>query len=273
MVKHHGGVPAQLLNARCPILLRVQCGFDEAERGRAVANHLTAPDYGLLLEVFERHDGVDEPHLQRLLGVVEAAHEPHLLRLLGPNQPRHHRAAVPSVEATHLRPRLPKHSIIRGDGEVAHHVQDVPPPDGVPRHHAHHRLRHPADLNLQVENIQARCAICAHIAARPAHRLIAAAAESEVAGTCQNDGPDGAVIARVLKAPGHLLDCERSERITALRAVDCDLRDPLRSLLVDDVLQLALWNLCVDPHSGLSRHFSMHPSVASGPSGRGGICG
>ena len=43
---------------------------------------------GLLLEPLERHDRVDEPHVERLLRVVLAAQEPDLLRLLRPDEAR-----------------------------------------------------------------------------------------------------------------------------------------------------------------------------------------
>lgn len=37
----------------------------------------------------------------------------------------HLRGAVASVKGADLGPRLPKHRVVGGNGEVAHHVQDV----------------------------------------------------------------------------------------------------------------------------------------------------
>src|SRR5215204_4989279 len=124
-------VVGELLDAGDAVLVGVEAGLQEAQRERRQLEHLAAPLDGLLLEPLERHDGVDEPHLERLPGVVLAAQEPDLLGLLGPDQARQQPRAVAAVERSHPRPRLPEAGVVGGDRQVAHDVQHVAAADGV----------------------------------------------------------------------------------------------------------------------------------------------
>src|SRR3954470_10966042 len=76
-------VMRELLDAGQAVLGRVEARLQQPQRERRELEHLAAPLHRLLLELLERHDRVDESHVQRLLGVVLAAEEPDLLCLLG----------------------------------------------------------------------------------------------------------------------------------------------------------------------------------------------
>mmetsp|Transcript_29767 Transcript_29767/g.74729 ORF Transcript_29767/g.74729 Transcript_29767/m.74729 type:complete len:289 (-) Transcript_29767:276-1142(-) len=180
LVEQHRRVAAHDLQPRGAVVRRVDGRLGEPQRGGAVARHLAAPHQRLGLQLPQRHHLVHQPHRLRLLRVVEARGEPHLLGALGPHEARHLRAAVARVEAAHLGARLPKHCVVRGDGEVAHHVQDVAAAHGVARHHGHHGLGQPPDLHLEVQHVEARHAVLADVAPAPTDALVAAAAEREL---------------------------------------------------------------------------------------------
>src|ERR671932_2954854 len=75
-------VVRELLDAGEAVLGRVEARLQEPQRERRHREHLAAPADGLLLELLERDDGVDEAHGDRLVGAVLPAQEPDLLRLL-----------------------------------------------------------------------------------------------------------------------------------------------------------------------------------------------
>src|SRR5829696_5773439 len=56
-------VVGELLDAREPVLGGVEAGLHEPQGERRELEHLAAPPDGLLLELLERHDGVDESHV------------------------------------------------------------------------------------------------------------------------------------------------------------------------------------------------------------------
>src|SRR3954447_25300611 len=92
------GIAGELLDAGEAIVGRVARRLDHAQRERAVLEHLPAPRDRLLLELLERDDRVDQPHVERLLRVVLAAQEPDLARLLLADRAREQPRAVPPVE-------------------------------------------------------------------------------------------------------------------------------------------------------------------------------
>jgi hypothetical protein len=49
----------------------------------------------------------------------------------------------------HPRPRLTEHRVVRTNGQVTQHVQNVPPSNGVTSHHGHHGLGTPSYLHLK----------------------------------------------------------------------------------------------------------------------------
>src|SRR5207248_5003269 len=69
------GVAGELLDAGETVVGRVARRLDHAQRERAVLQHLPAPRDRLLLERFERHDRVHQPHVERFLRVVLATEE------------------------------------------------------------------------------------------------------------------------------------------------------------------------------------------------------
>ena len=92
----------ELLDARVAVLVGVEARLDEAQGEGGEGEHLAAPPDGLGLQLRQRHDRVDEPHLERLPRVVLAAQQPDLLRLLRADQVAQHgrpEAAVPRARA------------------------------------------------------------------------------------------------------------------------------------------------------------------------------
>src|SRR3954449_6954238 len=98
-VEEEVGVVGELLEPGEPVLIGVETGLEQPQGERGEGEHLAAPGDRLLLEALERHHGVDESHLQRLLGVVLAAEEPDLLRLLGADEAGEDARAEAAVEA------------------------------------------------------------------------------------------------------------------------------------------------------------------------------
>ena len=77
----------------------------------------------------EGDHGVDEAHVERLIGVVEPAQEPDLLRLADAHRARQEPGPEPAVEASTRGPVWPKRAVVGRDREVADEVQDLPAPD------------------------------------------------------------------------------------------------------------------------------------------------
>src|SRR5690606_1331103 len=67
--------------------------------------------------------------------------------------------------------------IVRGDGEVAHHVEDVATADGVARNEGDDRLGHRADVSLELEHVETRNPALADVARLAPDPLIASGAE------------------------------------------------------------------------------------------------
>src|SRR3954469_11962067 len=130
-IEEEVGVVRELLDPGQSVLGRVEARLQQAQREGGEREHLAAPLHRFLLELLERNDGVDEPHVERLLGVVLAAEEPDLLRLLRADEVGQRARPEAAVEAADLRARLAEARVVGGDREVADHVQDVAAADGV----------------------------------------------------------------------------------------------------------------------------------------------
>src|SRR5829696_7046083 len=104
-VEEQGRVVGELLDAGQAVLDGVEARLQQPQRERGERGHLAAPGDRLPLELRERNHRVDQAHLERLLGVVEAGEEPDLLRLLHAYVPGEQRRAEAAVEAAHPRPR------------------------------------------------------------------------------------------------------------------------------------------------------------------------
>src|SRR5579864_546336 len=144
------GVAGELLDPGQPVVGRVEAGLQHPQRERAQLEHAAAPGDGLLLEVGQRHDLVDQAHVKRLLRVVLLAEKPDLARLLLSDDAGQEPRAVAAVEAADPRTGLAEPGVVGGDREVAHDVQHVAAADRVPGHHRDHGLRQPPDLDLDV---------------------------------------------------------------------------------------------------------------------------
>ena len=224
----------ELLHAGEAVLGGVERGLQQAQREGGEREHLPAPPHGLLLQALQRHDGVDEPHLERFRGVVLAAEEPDLLRLLGPHEVGEQPRAEAAVEGAHARPDLPEAGVLGGDREVAHEVQHVAAADRVPGDHRHHGLGQAADLDVQVGDVKAPRAggvritggVLGEVAGVPAHALVAAGAERLRPLAGEHDHPDLEVLVGLRERARDLDHGQRPERVAHLGPVDRDLRDP-----------------------------------------------
>src|SRR5690242_18296426 len=226
-------VSGELLDAGEAVVGGVQRRLQHAQGERAVLQHPLAPGHGLDLELLERDDLVHEAHVERLVGAVLVAQEPDLARLLLPDAAGEKARAVAAVEGPDLRARLPEAGVVGGDGEVAHDVQDVPAADRVPGHHRHHRLRQPADLDLEVEDVEPADAFVAHVAVAAANALVAAGAEGLRTLAGEHDHTDGGIAAGPLEGILQLEEGAGPEGVPYLGATDRELGDALRDLVAD----------------------------------------
>src|SRR5262245_42348478 len=140
-VEEERRVVGELLQAGDPVLFGVEARLQEAQGEGGEVEHLAAPGDRLPLELSQRHDGVDQAHLQRLLGSVEAAEEPDLLRLLHPDVAGQQAGAEAAVEGPDAGAGLAEAGIVGGDRQVTDEVQDVAAADRVAGDHRDHRLR------------------------------------------------------------------------------------------------------------------------------------
>ena len=190
-VEERGGIARQFLDAGQPVGVGIEGGLQHAQRGGRELQHLPAPVHRDGLQLGQRHHGVDQPHRQRLLGIVLAAQEPDLLGLLEADGAGHQSGAEAAVEAADPRPGLAEAGIVGGDGQIADQMQHMAAADGIARHHGHHRLGQGADLALQIQHIEIVHALLVVVAAVvAADPLIAAGTEGQVAGAGQDDDAD-----------------------------------------------------------------------------------
>src|SRR4029077_6951035 len=189
-------VAGELLDAGETVVRRIHPGLDHPQRERAQLEHAPAPGHGLLFQVGQRHDLVDQAHVERLLRVVLIAKKPDLARLLLTDDPGQQSGAVAAVEAADPWPGLTETSVVGGDGQVADHVQNVATPDGVAGDHRDHRLGQAADLDLDVEDVQAADALGVDVPVVSANALVAARAEGLGAGAGEDHDSHSRVVAR-----------------------------------------------------------------------------
>ena len=147
-------------------------------------------------------------------GVVLTAQEPDLARLLLADRSREQPGAEAAVERPDARTGLTEARVVGRDREVAHHVQHVAAADRVPRDHRDHRLREPADLDLEVEHVEAADAVVADVAVVAADALVATGAERVGPLAGEDDHADVAVVAGLLE---RVLSSKRVRGRNALR--------------------------------------------------------
>src|SRR5205807_6320572 len=226
-VVEEGRVSGELLDTRKTVVGGVERRLQHAQRERAVVQHALAPRHRLDLELLEWDDLVHETHVEGFLRVVLVAQEPDLARLLLPDAAGEESRPVAAVERADLRARLPEPGVVGGDGEVAHDVQDVPAADRVPGDHRHHRLRQPADLDLEVEDVETADAVVADVAVVAADALVAAGAERLRTFAREHDHADGGVAPGPLEGVLELEERAGPERVPHLGATDRELCDAL----------------------------------------------
>ena len=190
----------QLLDAGEAVLGGVEARLEQPQRERRQRRHLAAPAHGLALQLGDGDDGVDEPHLERLLGRVEASEKPDLLRALQPHGAGQEPRPEASVEASDPRARLAEARVVPGDAEVAHEVQDVTPADRVAGDHRHHRLGKTADCDVEVADVEPPHAslgdgVVADVPVIAPDALVAAGAERVGSGAREDDRRDLEVVA------------------------------------------------------------------------------
>src|ERR1043166_5778936 len=99
-------VAAEVEEADLAVAVGVHRSLQEAQRHRREREHLAAPLERLRLELGQRNDRVDEPHVERLLRVILTAEEPDLARLLLSDDAGEIRRAEARVEGADARSRL-----------------------------------------------------------------------------------------------------------------------------------------------------------------------
>src|SRR5436190_9542906 len=198
-VEEERRVVGELLNPGEAVLGGVEARLQEPEGEGGERRHLPAPADRLALELVHGDHRVHQAHLERLLGVVEATQKPDLLGLLDPDVAGEQGRSEAAVEASDARAGLPEDGVVGGDRQIADEVEDVPAADGVPGDHRHHRLRQPADLDVEIADVEAadallRDLVVADVAVVAADPLVAAGAERLGAGTGEDDRGDVDVV-------------------------------------------------------------------------------
>ena len=201
------GVAGELLHAGEAVDAGVRTGLQqpERERGDARASRGTTRRSSLSSSS-SGTTAFTRPHASAVCGVVLAAEEPDLLRALLADLPREQADPVAAVERADARARLPEPRVVRGDREVAAQVQHVPAADRVAGDHRDDRLREAADLDLEVEHVEAADALLVDVAVVAADLLVAAASRRRRAlarsgSTTPIDGSSRASVERLGSAP------------------------------------------------------------------------
>jgi len=213
--------------------------------------HFTAPAHGFTLQVGQWHDGIDQPHIEGLLGIVHAAEEPDFAGLLLADDTRHVGSTPATIEGAHFRAGLAKLGVVGSDGQIAHHVQHVAATDGIASHHGHHGFRAGADVALEVEHVEVVSALVIAIATVVAtDLLVAARAEGFLAKAGQDDGAHLIVITGIGQRLQHLFDRAGAKGIAHLGTVDGDLGNAIVGLVIEDIFvtggAILPFNRCVE---------------------------
>src|SRR3954453_14857353 len=153
-VEEQRRIVGELLDAGEPVLSGVEARLEQPQGEGREGGHLAAPRNRLAFELGEWEDRVGEPHVERLLRVIEPGEEPDLLRLLDADVAGKERGAEAAIEAADPRPGLTEDGIVACDGQVADEMEDVPAANRVARHHPPPRLRKPPDLNVEVPDVE-----------------------------------------------------------------------------------------------------------------------
>ena len=224
-------IAGEVEQAHLPIAVGVERGFEAAQRHGGQFEDFTAPVESLLLKLSERDDLVDQAHVESLLCVVLAAEKPNLPGAFLSDNAREVAGAEAAIERSDARAGLTEPRIVRRDGQIADHMQNVTAANGITGHHGHDGFGQAADLLLHIEDIETRNAIGADVAAITAHLLVATGAEGFVPLAREDDHTDRGVVAAMIERILHFLHGLRTEGITDFGTVDRDLGNAVVRLL------------------------------------------
>src|SRR3954453_11460988 len=229
-VEEQSRIVGELLDAGEPILSGVEARLEQPQGEGREGGHLAAPRNRLAFELGEWEHRVDEPHVERLLRVIQPGEEPDLLRLLDADVARQERGAEAAIEAADPRSGLTEDGVVAGDGQVADEMEDVPAADRVARDHRHHRLRKPPDLNMEVPDVEPpdpllRHLVVADVAVVAPDPLVATRAEGLGPSSGEDDRGHLHVIPGAGEGIAQLGEGGWAERVVDLGPVDRDLRD------------------------------------------------
>src|SRR5438105_3098077 len=153
-----------------PKLHKPQCSW-------AFGEQLAAPEGRFLVQALAWHNAVDEPHRRRLCGAVLVTQVPDFPRFFLPDDTRQVHRAKASIKTPYLRSSLTKDSALRGDGQIAEHMQDMAATDGIAIDLRDHGLWDLANHPVQVTHLEAWGSLFVLIPALAANFLIATSTE------------------------------------------------------------------------------------------------
>ena len=180
----------------------------------------TTPLNGFFLKSVQRHNGVDEAHVEGFLRVVLAAEVPDLTSLFLTDKAGHVACSPAPVKGAYFRPCLTENSVFSRNGQVTEHMQNVAPADRVTGNHGDNRFRAGADVALEVEHVESVDPFFVRVSGVAPDFLIAARAESQRALSCQDNDADVLVIPCVFEGLNHFNDRLRTESVAPLGTID-----------------------------------------------------
>ena len=125
------GIACEIEQSHLTIAIGIEGRLEAAQRERRVREHLAAPLQGFFFQIRERHHGVDESHVERLLRIVLTAEIPNLSGFLLTNDAREVAGTKAAIEGANFGPGLAKARVIGSNGEIADDVQHVSATDGI----------------------------------------------------------------------------------------------------------------------------------------------
>lgn len=250
-VRHARRLPREDLLARHSVVGEVEGELQHADRLRGLGGDRRGPFERRLLEMRMGDRGVDHPPAFSRFGVVAVREEEDLARPLVPDLAGEEGRTVAGVEGADVRVGLHEGRVLlRGDRQVADHVERVPAARRPTGNRRDDDLRHLPDQALDFEDVEASGARGVDllapgrsvglrvgaldlitVAVGAAHPLVAARAEGiaavlrarAVAG--EDDGRHVARLARVIEAAVQLVDGRRSEGVADVGPVEGDAHD------------------------------------------------
>ena len=142
------GIAGEIEQTHLAIAIGIESGLETAQRERRVRKHFAAPLQGFFFQISERHHGINESHVERLLSIVLTAEIPNLTSFFLTNDACQITGTESAIERANFGTGLAKARVIGSDGEIADDVQHVTTTDGVSCHHGHDGLGQAADFFL-----------------------------------------------------------------------------------------------------------------------------